>query len=85
MTIRHAVRQSAVVAFAVLVAGLWLILSWLQIFETIDLANMGGLGTGATAGIAGLIVLTVTFGLLFVVFGELGETSPSPDQWPPSE
>lgn len=85
MSIRSALQQSAVVTFGVAVAGLWLLLTWLHVFETIDLSNMSAVGTGTTAGIVGLGVLTVTLGLLFVLFGELGQSSPGPKSWPPSE
>ena len=85
MSIRTALRQSSVLTFLALIAGLWLLVSWLQIFDTLDFANIGNIGQGALSGIIGLGVLTVTLGLLFILFGELGETSPGPEQWPPSE
>lgn len=85
MSIRTAVRQSPVLTFAALVAGVWLIFAWFQIFETMDISNTGAIGQGALGGIAGLMVLTVTLGLLFVLFGELGATSPGPSRWPPGE
>lgn len=85
MSIRSALQQSAVVTFGVAVAGLWLLFAWLEVLDTISLANMGAIGTGATAGILGLGVLTVTLVLVFVIFGELGQSNPRPSTWPPSE
>lgn len=85
MSIRNAIRRAPVLTFVALVAGVWLLLAWLQIFQTLDLSNTGSIGQGAIGGILGLLVLTVLLVLLFVLFGELGEASPGPERWPPSE
>lgn len=85
MSIRTALHRSTVLTLAVAVAALWLLSSWLQIFEAIELANLGPAGQGAIAGVIGLIVLTITLGLVFVLGGELGEATPGPNQWPPAE
>lgn len=85
MSIKTALRQTRVVTFAALVAGLWLLLSWLRVFETIDWSNTTALGQGAVAGVIGLLVMAITLGFLFVLAGELGDVAPGPNQWPPSE
>lgn len=70
---------------AAIVTGVWLLLAWLQIFAVLDLSNTGSIGQGAIGGILGLLVMTVALVFLFVLFGELGETAPGPERWPPSE
>lgn len=85
MSIRTAVRRTPVLTFVALGAGVWLLLAWIQLFQALDLSNTGFIGHGAIGGILGLIVLTVVLVLLFVLFGELGEASPGPERWPPSE
>lgn len=85
MSINTALQQSRVVTFAALVAGLWLLLSWLHVFETLTWSNTTSVGQGAVAGVIGLLVLAITLGFLFVLTGELGSAAPGPNQWPPSE
>lgn len=85
MSIKTALRQSPVVTFAVVVAGLWLLRSWLRVFGRIDLATPSAVGQGALTGIVGLVVLAITLGLLFALVGELGDATPGPNTWPPTE
>lgn len=85
MTIRNALHQSAIVTFGVAIAALWLLVAWFQVLDTVSLAGVGAVGTGTTAGVLGLLVLAVTLGLLLVVAGELGQSSPAPNSWPPTE
>jgi len=85
MSIQTALRQAPVVTLAAAVAALWLLSSWARIYEAIELANLGPTGEGAIAGVVGLVVLTITLGFVFVLGGELGETTPGPNQWPPTE
>lgn len=85
MSIRTALHQSTVVTLAMAVAALWLLSSWTRLYEAVDLANLEPTGQGAIAGVVGLLVLTITLGLVFVLAGELGEATPGPNQWPPAE
>jgi hypothetical protein len=85
MTIRSALGRSPLVTFAVLVAFLWVLYAGTQVFGLIDVADPGPIGQGAVGGVVGLVVIAIALGLLVVLFGELGESEPGPETWPPSE
>lgn len=83
MGIRTALRQGKAVTFAVLLVGIWTVLVWLDVYVSIEWASADFVGQSFVSGVVGLIVLAVLFGLLVVLYGELGETDPAPDPWPP--
>lgn len=85
MSIRTALSDSTVITLAAVVASLWLLSSWVRIFEAIELAHLRPIGQGAIAGVVGLVVLSITLGFVLVLGGELGKATPGPNQWPPTE
>ena len=92
MALRTAFSQARIVTIGVLAALLWLVVAGLRIFDSIDFwgaANAGIVGDaiGATTagGVLGLLIIGVTLLLIVNLLGELGETDPTPDTWPPRE
>ena len=85
MSIRNALGRSPLITFGVLAAFLWILLAGFQIFDVLDLTNATQVGQGAVGGIVGLVVIAIALVLLVVIFGEIGETEPGPEAWPPSE
>lgn len=85
MTLRTALRRSPWITFGLLLAALWILLTWTQLFGALDLTNAGTVGQGALSGVIGLVVLAVTLVFLVVLFGEISESEPSPEPWPPNE
>lgn len=59
-------------------------MSWFTIFESLNWSALDDpIGPHGYGGIAGLIVLALTLGLLVVLYGELSEDDPGPDTFPP--
>lgn len=85
MVIRTALRQSKWITFGLLLVFLWVLLAAMGVLEVVGSADWAYLGQGAISGIAGLLVMVVALGLLVVLFGELTETEPGPEPWPPDE
>lgn len=82
---RNAVRRSPWVTFGLLLATLWILVVWVQLFGALDLSAVGYLGQGALSGVVGLVVMAIALGLLVVLFGELTSSEPGPEPWPPRE
>ena len=85
MSIRNSLGRSPLVTLLVLGAFLWVLLAGFRIFDVLDLSNGGPVGQGAVSGIVGLVVIAIALVLLVAIFGEIGETEPGPEAWPPSE
>lgn len=85
MSIRTALRESTLVTYGVLAALVWVLLTWIHVFQLVDLSKTGYLGQGAFSGAVGLLVMTVFLGLLVAVLAELTEHEPAPNTWPPRE
>lgn len=85
MVIRNALRQSKWITFGLLLAFLWVLLAALGVMEVVMNASWEYVGQGAVSGVVGLLVMVVALGLLVVLFGELTETEPGPEPWPPDE
>lgn len=83
MGARTALQQSKTVMFAVLLVGLWTVLVAINVYGSIDWGASGFAGRSVVGGIAGLLVLAVTLGLLVTLYSELSETEPAPEAWPP--
>lgn len=73
------------VTFGLLAASLWLLYAGTQVFGLLDFSRTSTVGTGTVSGIVGLAVILVALGMLVFLFGELGESEPGPETWPPSE
>lgn len=85
MAVRNALRRSALLTVAAILAGLWLLRTALVVWADIELASAGALGQGAFSGVVGLAVMVIALALLLVFAGELGESEPRPETWPPGE
>jgi len=85
MGIRTALRQTRWVTLGVLFAILWVVLIGYEVASTFDWFASGAtfIGHNTPAGIIGVAVLAATAALLVALFGELSETDPAPDSWPP--
>lgn len=73
------------VTFGLLVASLWVLYAGTRVLGLLDFSNTGPVGQGAVGGVVGLVVIAVALGLFVFLFGELGESEPGPETWPPSE
>jgi len=86
MSMRTALRQTRWITFAVLATAAWTLLIAYEVATTLDWTRATGrdlVGQAATSGVIGLVVMVVFVGLLVVLYGELTETEPTPDTWPP--
>lgn len=86
MGLRTGLQQSRWLTFAVLLVGLWVLLSALRTATAMDWSQLGGgeyIGYAPGSGVVGLVVLLVGLGLLLVLYSELTETDPAPETWPP--
>lgn len=85
MGIRTALRQTRWVTLGVLAALLWIILIGIDVATSFDWFASGTtyIGHSAPGGIIGFAVLAGTAVLLVLLLGELSETDPGPDSWPP--
>lgn len=88
MGLRNAVSQSWVLTAMATGIGLWFAYIAVQTFaasENVWTFSGSYVGTNAVGGLAGVAVLAGIVALLFVYFGELGESDPAPQAWPPEE
>ncbi len=88
MGLRTALQQSKILAFVVAAVFVWLLLGLIRVataFNWYAVSAGDFLGRNALGGIAGIVVLLVLLGVLIALYGELSETEPTPDTWPPSE
>ncbi len=88
MTIRAALRNSRLATYAVLFALVWLLLTTYRVATRFDwsaITSPSFVGPNAVGGIVGVVVLVTLVMLLIALYGELSETEPAPEPWPPSE
>lgn len=86
MGVRTALGQARWVTFGVMLAAVWTLLIAYEVATAFDWANWtveAFLGQAAMSGIVGLLVMAILLGLMVVLYGELSESDPSPDPWPP--
>jgi len=88
MGLRTSLQQSKILAFAMAAILVWLLLGLIRVATSFNWYAVGAgdfLGRNALGGIAGVVVLLVLLGVLVALYGELSESEPTPDTWPPSE
>lgn len=95
MSLRTALRQTWLLTFAVLAVAVWVGFTAWNVFGTVGsvvgdttptLDALGNtVGPAFASGVVGLGVMLALLGLMVVMFGELEEGSPAPDEWPPEE
>lgn len=86
MGMRTALQGTRWITFGVLAAAVWMLLIVYEVATAFDWAEVtvqNFLGQAAMSGVVGLVVMAVTLGLLVVFYGELAETEPAPEAWPP--
>ena len=88
MSIQTALKQSKVLTFVVIGIFLWLLLTLIRVASVFDWTAVSAadfIGRNALGGVVGVIVMLILLGVLVTLFGELMESDPLPDTWPPSE
>ena len=92
MSVRTAIRQNALVTFALFFTGIWMGLTALHVANRIAnplAANVEVFGQGHAigqtfvAGLIGLLVLSILLGFMLTLYGEVSEVEPLPDTFPP--
>lgn len=84
MGTRTAIRQNPVVTFGLLFVVGWTALVALGVAAGAKFPEYGDwVGRHGVGGIVGLAVLATFLILAIAVLGELGETRPAPEEWPP--
>lgn len=84
MGMRTAMSNARVLTFAVLAAAVWITATWFSVFESLNWSALDdAVGPHGFGGIAGLVVLALTLGLLVALYGELTEDDPAPETFPP--
>lgn len=91
MSLRTALGQSKILTFAVLLAAFWTLSVAVEVLGAMEglfaATNQGIVGAYvgqlAATGVMGALVMAGLLGLLVYLFGELGQTEPTPDPWPP--
>jgi hypothetical protein len=85
MSMRTAARQSPLLLAAVLLFTGWVVLTAFRVFDAVPAIWTGSAEVGQTwlGGLVGLLVLLVVVGLLVALYGELAESSPVPETFPP--
>ncbi|WP_049935902.1 hypothetical protein [Haloplanus natans] len=81
MGIRTALTQSGIVTLGVFAAGIWIVLTMLQVYGRLGPLSSGGVGQTPISGLVGLVVLGGTLVLLLALYGELSEMDPAPEPW----
>lgn len=88
MSMRTAVKQSSLVTFLLVLAVAWIALTAVNVAQTMSgYESLAGpyIGQSFVGGIVGLVALVVTAFLFWYAYGELGETEPGPETFPPEE
>ncbi|QLG61404.1 hypothetical protein [Halorarum salinum] len=87
MSIRNAVGQSWVLTALAVGFGAWLVVIAFRTMNNMESvwASSAGVGYTAVSGLVGLAVMVAALALLFVLFGEIGESDPGPEPWMPEE
>jgi len=81
MGIRTALTQSRIISLGLFAAGIWIVMTMLQVYGRLGPLSSGGVGQAPISGLIGLAVLGGTLALVLVLYGELGETEPAPEPW----
>lgn len=87
MGIRNAVGQSGLLTAMVVAIMAWFVVVAFRTFNSMESiwVPSDNIGYIAASGIMGLGVMLAVLALLFVFFGELGESDPGPEPWAPEE
>ncbi|ELY66036.1 hypothetical protein [Natronococcus jeotgali] len=86
MGLRTAFRQNPLVFVGLLVFGAWTFLTILNVSSSMgEIAYGDWVGQSGVVGLIGLAVLFVLGLTVVLLYGELGEPSPGPEEFPPSE
>lgn len=94
MTLRNGIKQSKLLTFGLLLVGGWTVVQVLRVVElTESFATLGipilssstPVGRVAASGIMGVLVMLAFLGLLVVLWGEVGEFEPRPEEFRPEE
>ena len=94
MSVRTAIRQNALVTFALFFTGIWVGLTALHVTNRLARplsANVEVFGEGTAVGqtfvpgLIGLLVLVLLLGFMLVLYGEVSEAEPFPDTFPPGQ
>lgn len=70
--------------FVLLLAAGWIVLTAIQVFNAMEAGGAGGfIGQTPVGGVIGLLVMLSLLALLFVIYGEVSESEPGPQSFPP--
>ena len=84
MGTRTAIQQNPIVAFGLLFVVGWTALVAMGVAVGATYPQYGDwVGRHGIGGLVGLAVLVTFLVLTVAVLGELGETDPAPEEWPP--
>ncbi|MFC4439252.1 MULTISPECIES: hypothetical protein [Natrialbaceae] len=86
MGLRTAFQQNQLVLVGLLLFGAWIFLTILNVSSSMgDVVYGDWVGQSGVVGLIGLAVLFALGLMVVLVYGELGETSPGPEEFPPTE
>jgi len=88
MGTQTALKQSKVLTFVIAGIFLWMLLTLIRVATAFDWTAVSAadfIGRNALGGVVGVLVMLILLGVMITLFGELTETEPLPDTWPPSE
>lgn len=83
MSLREALGQARLLTLLVLAGMGWIVFTAAKVLGDINYWNPADVGHTAATGVVGLVVLAAVFVAALSLFGELGESEPAPDAWPP--
>lgn len=84
MGMRTAPSNTRWVTFAVLATAVWVTATWFSVFESFNWSALDDpIGAYGFGGIAGLIVMALSLGLLVTLYGELSESETGAEIFPP--
>ena len=87
MGIRNAVGQSGLLTAMAVAIMAWFVVIAFRTFNTMESLwdPTNSVGQTAVSGLIGRGGMRAVLALLFVFFGELGESEPGPEPWTPEE
>lgn len=85
MGMHESLTESKVITFALLVAGLWLVVGGLHVLGIVQASFGGGAMVGQTgfSGVLGLLVMVAILGLMVWLYAEVSDAAAQPASWPP--
>lgn len=84
MGIRTASQQNSLLLAALLLFIGWIALTGLNVISSAGALTLDNwVGQHGVGGVIGVIALLFILALAVGVFGELGESEPAPEEWPP--